>query len=352
MKIDRRTLLSMVAGAAVGPVTYSSKAAAADEQLVVVSYGGLAERALKRNFYDPFTAATGIKILPVAVSSPDEIWTRLKAAQEGKFSTGWDLVEGTVSDLILRQSLTQPIDCDTISNAALTGVPRTCTPYGVRCASACFVISNDRNAFPQGGPQNWRDFWDVAKYPGPRGLPSSRPEVVIAAALLSDGVNLSELFPFDFKRAFKRLDQLKGNIVWWRSGDQSYQTFRSAEVVSSLMYNGRPMALIKEGFPVDIVWNESFPSVNYWMIPESTKQKETAIKFLNFFLERPEAHAGYLKDTFYETPNKQAGNFLTPEERANTLLANYHKTIDVIGNEWVALNLEHIKQEWTKWISA
>ncbi len=73
------------------------------------------------------------------------------------------------------------------------------------------ALTWSKKAFPNGGPQSWTDFFDTAKFPGPRSLPDTgdREWWVPLAALLADGVAPDKAFPMDIDRAYKKLDALK-----------------------------------------------------------------------------------------------------------------------------------------------
>ncbi len=68
--LKRRTL---VAGG-LGLWAARARAEGALEDTVVIrTTGGAFEAALKRNFFDPFTAATGTRVVPVATSYGDMV---------------------------------------------------------------------------------------------------------------------------------------------------------------------------------------------------------------------------------------------------------------------------------------
>ena len=52
---------------------------------------------------------------------------------------------------------------------------------------------------------------------------------MIEAAFLADGVAPDKLYPLDLDRAFKKLDSIKADIIWWSAGAQSQQLLASAE---------------------------------------------------------------------------------------------------------------------------
>ena len=45
--------------------------------------------------------------------------------------------------------------------------------------------------------------------------------------------------PEGVDRAFKKLDSIKGDLVWWEAGAQPPQLLGSGEVVMTSAYNGR-----------------------------------------------------------------------------------------------------------------
>ena len=94
------------------------------------------------------------------------------------------------------------------------------------------VLGYRKDAFPGGkGPQNWVDFWDAKKFPGPRTLRDS-PVDNLEFALMADGVAPDKLYPLDIDRAFKKLDAIKPHIsVWWKTGAQSAQLLVDKEAI-------------------------------------------------------------------------------------------------------------------------
>ncbi|MCZ4093723.1 extracellular solute-binding protein [Sinorhizobium psoraleae] len=176
------------------------------------------------------------------------------------------------------------------------------------------VLAFDERAFPEGGPSNWVEFWDVERFPGPRALPNyGSPWEVLTAALIADGVPQDKLFPLDLDRAFKKLDELKPNIaVWWTGGDQSQQLFRSEEVVASAIWNGRASRLQAEGVPVRFTWDgASYEPMTYRLV-KGGPNPLAAKALLDFLYTRPEAHAAFIKKMSYALPNKNAIALLDP----------------------------------------
>src|SRR5690606_19212494 len=92
-------------------------------------------------------------------------------------------------------------------------------------------------------PTQINDFFDTQKIPGKRGLRKS-PKGTLEWALLADGVPKEEVYkvlgtPAGLDRAFKKLDSIKKDIIWWESGAQAPQLLADGAVVMTQAYNGR-----------------------------------------------------------------------------------------------------------------
>ena len=77
---------------------------------------------------------------------------------------------------------------------------------------------------------------------------------VLEIALLADGVAPDKLYPLDLDRAFRKLDTIKSEIVWWSGGAQSQQLLASGEASVGQFWNGRVFAVQKEQEGIGISW--------------------------------------------------------------------------------------------------
>jgi spermidine/putrescine-binding protein len=214
-------------------------------------------------------------------------------------------------------------------------------------------IAYNKSKFPGGShPKTWAEFWDVKKFPGPRGLPNwGSPDQVIAFALVADGVPMDKVLPFDYDRAFKKLDQIKPHVtVWWTSGSQFQQTLRDEEVLLSVGWDGRIIALEKQGLPIGIEWNQGYYYCSSWGVTKGTKKKDLAMKFLNSTLD-PQRQAVMTKELGYAPTNIKTFDYLDPEEK--TKRASYPPILSKMFKmdpEFVAKNQKEINQKWEGWL--
>ena len=96
-------------------------------------------------------------------------------------------------------------------------------------------------------PTSFADFFDTETFPGKRGaydyVTGGLPEM----ALIADGVAPEALYPLDTDRAYKKMDTIKDDIVWWDTGAQSVQLTADGEVAMGMSWNGRLIAAHEEG---------------------------------------------------------------------------------------------------------
>ena len=87
--------------AAIALVTLAAPAfaqqAAHEGRVVIRTTGGVFEQALKRNFFDPFTRATGVRVIPVAASASEMLARTAAMQQAGRVE--WDIISPQYDDL-------------------------------------------------------------------------------------------------------------------------------------------------------------------------------------------------------------------------------------------------------------
>ncbi|MBO9642430.1 MAG: ABC transporter substrate-binding protein [Pseudacidovorax sp.] len=331
-----------------------ASAQALEKELVIATTGGLIEKALVQSFYTPFSKAKGVDVIPAAIEVPDQ-WAKVQAMSRSG-GMEFDIVTATPPDLVQKKDLLQPIDCSKLPSVTANGVKGACTPYGVMRTVGGMQIGYNTDVFKDGkGPRTWADFWDTAKFPGPRGLPDTgdREWWVPVAALLADGVAPDKLFPLDLDRAYKKLDKLRPSIaVWWKSGDQLQQTMRSKEVVMTMGYSGRLISLINAKVPLAVSWDGAIRDVGYMAIPKGAPHPKAAMAYLDFFYSLPpEQHVKFVDAVSYDTGSAKTANLFPPERRAMlaTSAENFDKLI-VADYEWIGNNRQMLRDRWIAWL--
>ncbi|WP_258869400.1 ABC transporter substrate-binding protein [Aquitalea aquatica] len=273
--------------------------------LTVISFGGANKAAQEKAYYAPFTKATGVKVVGGEYNGE---MAKVKAMVDTK-SVSWDVLEVESPELArgCDEGMFEKLDYSKIGNKAdfVPGAAQSCG-VGIFVWSTVLAYNADKLKV---GPSGWKDFWDVKKFPGKRGMRKGA-KYTLEVALMADGVAAKDVYkvlatPAGVDRAFKKLDQLKPNIQWWEAGAQPPQYLVSGDVVMSSAYNGRIANTQKEGKNLKIVWAGGMYDFDSWAIPKGSPNKDAALKFIAF-ASKPENQKVYSQNIAYGPTNKKA----------------------------------------------
>lgn len=284
----------------------------AAEALYVNTWGGLWENAAAKHLFEPFTKDTGTPIRTVSPVSYAKL-----AAQVRTGVYEFDVTTLGAAELVRANEagLIEKIDESIIKPAALA--PGQMFQNGVASHAFATVIAYRKDKFPNGGPQNWTQFWDAKTFPGPRSMQRYAARV-LPLALLADGVPVDRLYPLDLERAFKSFDRLKNDVrVWWAQGQQSQQLLRDGEVNAIAIWHGRVLELQRQNQPVELVWNQAQIDRAYWVVAKGSPRAGQAWKFIES-ATRPERLANFCMQADYGPLNPAAFKFI-PEAQAKEM---------------------------------
>jgi len=349
---SRRSFLKKaggIAGAAVvGPLIITDKTIAQTRTVYVNTWGGSLTQAQDEAFYKPFTKATGIRVVPVTPVS----YVKLKAqVTSGHYE--WDITSINQSQWLRaeREGLVEPIDWDIVGKDWLW--PGAVFANGIASTMLSSNICYRKEKFPNGGPKNWADFWDVKKFPGTRSLYDGDPVQAIMAALMADGVPKDKLYPLDLDRAFKKLEEIKPHIkVFWREGTQSQQLLRDGEIDLMLIWNARASELQAQGLNIELVWDQAINNVTLFGVAKKAPNAKLAWEYLKFCLQ-PKPLAEYAQKLYYGPCNPKAYEFI-PEATAKNL-PTYPRNLEIgvsIDPLWGADNLAKVEERYASWKSS
>jgi putative spermidine/putrescine transport system substrate-binding protein len=265
---------------------------AAHADVTVMSWGGAYGAAQSAGHLAPFTEKTGIKTTMLDADNPAQ---PIKAMVEaGNVTVDVASVEYADAIRMCDEGLLEPVDINALP-AGNDGVaakddflPGAVTDCGVSTDIWANVFAYDTTKYPaDAAPSKVADFFDLQKFPGKRGLKKG-PKAVLEFALLGDGVPASDVYkvlgtPEGVDRAFKKLDTIKDQVVWWEAGAQPPQLLADGEVVMTTAYNGRIFnAAVAEGKPFQIVWDGQIYENEMYVIPKGAPNMDEAKQFLAF----------------------------------------------------------------------
>ena len=354
MSTTRRTLIGGTAALALLPHHEARAAEPLEPTVLIRTTGGLFEAALKRNYFDPFTKATGVRVIPFAASYGDMI--AKTAAMQAAKSVEWDIITPQYGELPqLANYFADLGDCSAMPNVGRDGIPGACGRYGVLYLVGAQCLTWNPKLLKGRAPTGWADFFDTKAFPGRRAIPNTgSPWATLVMALLADGVPRDKLFPMDLDRAFRKLDTIKPEVaVWWRTADQSQKMWESDDIAMSLMWGGAAFAAKRRGLDLAWTFNQSIADFGAWSILKGAPHPNAARAFIDYFMAHPENHAGFARDTGYATSNAASAALLSPEER-NDLVASPERMAGIvtIDYEWLAEHRAAVLNRYNAWVSS
>lgn len=159
---------------------FTAERAFAAKPITVAEVGDTPGATIRKAFYDPFEKETGIKVVGVAHGSDPTIQFRLLVETH---SSIWDACMVMPSNVTTLSKLKDYLDKPNISPVAGSDlVPGMVTSnwLGLSVFGSTLAYRTDR--FPGSGPRSWANYWDVAKFPGLRGLYCGRQRRVGSGA--------------------------------------------------------------------------------------------------------------------------------------------------------------------------
>ncbi len=256
---------------------------AAARPLNVVNFGGANRTAQITAWIQPFSQQSRTPVNSVEYTG--DMASIVKMVHDHEVT--WDVVELESADLApaCDSGLLEHIDSRELANSSRL-LPNAVHECGVGAFVWSTVLAFDGNRL-KGGPRNWADFWDTARFPGKRGLRKG-PRYNLELALMADGVPREDVYEVlateqGVTRALRKLEELKPIIVWWSAGAEPPALLNSGRVAMTTAFNGRVAAANRDpASNLEIVWSGALYEMDYWVIVKGSPQRDQALRFINF----------------------------------------------------------------------
>lgn len=272
--IHYRSLLSAVVFSLTGVI---GAANAAD--VVIAGSGGVSQNAQREALWKPASKALGMSF----VEETSQNWGEVRAQVDAR-SVIWDIVQLSLAEspLVADAGVIVKLPADIVNRDDYA--PGSVTDYCVGVTMYSTVMSYSTEAYGGQGPKSMKDFWDVKKFPGKRGM-FRGPRGNIEAAVLALGHPRSEIYKFlgtpeGRKAALAKIAELKPHVVWWESGAQSMQLVKDGEVPLMYGWNGRVQAAIDSGAKYKYTFEDGLLNVDCYAVIKGAPHAENAVKFL------------------------------------------------------------------------
>jgi putative spermidine/putrescine transport system substrate-binding protein len=286
----------------------ASLPAAAADQLTVISFGRADRAALAAAYIDPFAKARGIAVQSLSYDGQVTELTQMVSAG----ATVWDVmqVESRTLQQGCRQGLFEKLDPARVPPAAdlIPGALSECGVGIFTWAQALVYSDQLREA-----PRSWADFWDIRKFPGKRGLRRSA-KYTLEIALMADGVEPKNVYATlsteaGVARAFRKLEQIRKDTVWWEAAPQPSELIAAGIVNMSSGYTLWFDPGQERNRHTRIVWRQSLYDIDSWAIPTGTPKRDDAYRFIAF-ASSPERQKVLSEQITYGPTNRNAVELL------------------------------------------
>jgi len=357
----KTTLASAVIGAAL--------AIPAQADVTVASWGGAYTMSQQKAYADTYGPGGinfvnyngGLGEVRAQVESGNVTWDIIDVLPH-EARVGCD--EGLFEELP-REVFTPAADGTSMDDDIMVEVPNDCVVPQIFWSYVPFWQEGAFDGNAAGNPSTIADFFDVANFPGKRGL-HTWGNATIEMALMADGVAPEDVYdtlstPEGVDRAFAKLDTIKDHVVFWSAGAEPLELVKSGEVSMSLAYNGRiGAAVLSEGAPFVTNWDGQVLEEEWLAMIKGTPNADEALKFL-IHASTPEQQAGQAKWITYAPMRKSGIEIIAANEpwfntgvdilplmpNASAALSQKHLFADP---SWWSDNGDSISERFTAWM--
>ena len=343
--MSRRSFLQTTAAGAAVIAAPSMVSAQDNKRIVYANWGGSWEAAMKKAWWEPFTADTGIQVVGASGNNLGRLQAMVDA---GKIE--WDLVEGLpeLARVGAQKGLLEKLDFNIIDRSKVMNRPEFFDDYSVPEVIFGRILTYSTK-LPE-KPNSWQAMWDVKKFPGKRALYNRVESGLLEMALLADGVEPDKIYPIDVPRALKKLGEIRDHIIWYETVSQSEQLMRDGQASLGLLADGRALNVKNSGAPVDLAPEASILTWSVFVVPKGAPNKDAAMKFLNFVLQERQQVAVAMAYNY--GPVVPAAWDKIPAERLPIISggpATKGKAVFQNG-QWWAENLEKTTEQFRQWL--
>jgi putative spermidine/putrescine transport system substrate-binding protein len=325
--------------------------ASAGDVLTVTMWGGAAQKAHVDSYVLPWAKTNGVT---VKQDSPTD-YAKIKAQVDSK-KVSWGVVEvepNYAKSACDSGSLEKLSDKVVAAAQAAKVAPEQMNDCAIPILQYTFSIAYNTDKFADAHPTTWAEFFDTKKFPGKRGFWKYATGGIFEAALLADGVKPENLYPLDIDRAFKKLDTIKDDIVWYDTGDQQVQLVASGEAPLVQAWNGRISQAAAEGEPVANEYGQNLVSYDQAVIPKGYPNAAKAQEWMAWFLGNAKAQAADVQASGYGPASPDAVA-LVPKDVQDEVAGGDNvdsQSAATIDYNWWADNYDKVTERFNTWIT-
>ncbi len=314
--------------------------AAQGPEITVATWGGIYGDAQQVATIKPFTRATGIGVRIHHHGS--DFQPLLDKTAKGP--APWSVVD--IEHAPLSQGCNEgkfvKFDIELLlgKTARDDFIPGTLHPCGIGALVWSQAVAFDANLFKANPPRTLADFFDLARFPGPRGL-FAGAEGNLEIALMANGIPPEDVYdilrkPEGVNQAMALLETIRPQAVFWQAGEEPEQLLNDGRVAMTTAYAARFMRP-RQGArrPAKLIWSHQLWRATYWAIPAGAEDPVSAERFITYATD-PERLAELATRLWYG-PARKSGFAAVPatiREDLPTARKNFHDALNIDSGFW------------------
>lgn len=322
------------------------QASSSDEQtLTWASTGGQFQEDEKKALQEPFTAKTGTEFVNISPAEQAQVRAMVTAGK-----TIWDLANMSwIYAGAYCGELFEKLDDPALDRSKFPeGTTGDCFVPTFRYAN---IFSYNADMYPAEKPSRIEDFFDVARFPGKRVVYDYPKAGLLEAALVADGVPAEDVYPIDIDRALRKIDTIKGSLVFAPSYGAIQQMLVDKQASMALTVTARTIVAAQSGANLVAVWDFNTTDIGVHVIPKGAPHKKLAQEMIAFVTE-PEQAIAYAKLTG-TTPARsdidlEKVGYTEQQKSFNAFLPDRGTTIEQDKQWWID-NTDALVQRWASW---
>jgi putative spermidine/putrescine transport system substrate-binding protein len=309
---DRRGFLAICAalGIPAGAARLTPAAAQGTaRELVLVNWGGDAVPNMRRAFVEPYQRRYPGR--RVAIDGTGPATGRIRLMVQSRNVT-WDVMDRNLHTAleIGPEGMLEEIDYSIVDRSKVR--PEHANRWGVGNYTYAHVLTYNTRRWGGRVPQNWKDVWDVAAFPGKRAFRRTI-DGNLEAALLADGVARDRIYPIDMRRALEGFRKISAHSLYFNTLAEGQAMFRDNEAHLGAMLNTRALPLMRDTNGVcTYTFNDGILWVGAWMVPKGAPGGRAIWEFIAS-TQDPAGQVSLLQ-TNGNGPVNPAASALVPDE--------------------------------------
>ena len=283
----------------------------------------------------------------------------------------WDVIDLELPDAIAacREGLLEPIETsmlppgDDRTPARHDFVRNAVGPCWIGSVVYAQIVAYSPRHFGDARPQTIADFFDLARFPGPRALRRGNAKFNLELALLADGVPAESVYavldtPEGVHRALAKLESIRRALVWSNSSAESVAMLKDGRAAFATALNGDLYDAAQHGSGVSAIWDHALYELDVFGVPRGNPQKARALDFIRF-ATTSQSLAGVADWVPYGPARLSALAFVGRNPETGTAMAPYLPTTKAhfanafaVDDAWWLSHGEAVTPHWQAWLES